>query len=75
LFAADVSPAEGDLTRADPAWLERSLRDVNVRVLSDGSSKVEAAGGRTEIWRYVLWAVVAALFGEQALAWLFGRSR
>ncbi len=75
LFAANVSPAEGDLTRADPAWLERSLRDVNVRVLSDGSSKVEAAGGRTEIWRYVLWAVVAALFGEQALAWLFGRSR
>jgi hypothetical protein len=76
LFAANVDPAEGDLKRFDRRALERSLAGSNVRIVSASQSLAVAdSGQQTEVWRYLLWLVVAVLAGEQVLGWFFGRAR
>ena len=76
LFAANVDPAEGDLKRVDRPALERSLAGSNVRIVSASQSLALAdSGQQTEVWRYLLWLVVAVLAGEQVLGWFFGRAR
>jgi hypothetical protein len=76
LFAANVDPTEGDLKRADRPALERQWAGTNIKILSlTGSQSLAEAGEQTEIWWYLLWAVVVVLSGEQLLGWFFGQGR
>jgi hypothetical protein len=76
LFAANIDPAEGNLKRVDRAQLARELAAANIRVLSAAEApSLDDAGSQTEIWWYLLWALVAVLYGEQLLGWFFGRRR
>ncbi|MDX1944385.1 MAG: BatA domain-containing protein [Pirellulaceae bacterium] len=76
LFAANVDPAEGNLTRADRATLDKEFAGSNVRILTalSGGSLADA-GSQTEIWWYLLWALVGILCAEQLLGWFFGWGR
>jgi hypothetical protein len=76
LFAANVDPSEGDLKRVDRTAMEKELAETNVRIIDAAASgSLADAGATTEIWWYLLWAVVAVLGGEQLLGWFFGWGR
>jgi hypothetical protein len=76
LFAANVNPSEGDLKRVDRAAMEKELADTNVKIIDAAASgSLADVGSQTEIWWYLLWAVVAVLGGEQLLGWFFGWGR
>jgi len=76
LFAAGLDPAEGDLTPADPATLQRDLETAGVELVSGSQYFGEAtAGGRAELWRLVAVLLLVGLGVEQGLAWMFGRRR
>ena len=75
LYAANVDPAEGDLRRANTTEMERQLRDVGVRFMSGVGSGMGGIGAQVEIWKYLLWLLVALLLGEQVLGWFFGLRR
>jgi len=76
LFAANVSPTEGDLTPADADLLRRALGDTKVTFLKGKQYLGEGpTGARAEVWRSLLMALVLVLFGEQVLAWWFGKRR
>jgi hypothetical protein len=76
LFAANVDPTEGDLKRADREAMKRGLAGTNVEIVSAAASEsLASVGSQTEVWWYLLWAVVAVLTGEQLLGWLFGMRR
>jgi hypothetical protein len=76
LFAANVDPSEGDLKRVNRQALERRVTGTNVQIVSAAAAQsLATAGQETEIWWYLLWAVVAVLSGEQFLGWFFGRGR
>jgi hypothetical protein len=76
LFAANVEPSEGNLQRADRETMKKELAGTNVEIVSAGQAQSLAdAGTQTEVWWYLLWAVVAVLGGEQLLGWFFGRGR
>ncbi len=76
LFAANLDPAEGDLTPADPATLQRDLEAAGVELVSGSQYFGEAtAGGRAELWRLVAVLLLVGLGVEQGLAWMFGRRR
>jgi hypothetical protein len=76
LFAANVDPFEGDLKRVDRQAMERELAGTNVQIVAAAQAQaLTDAGQQTEIWWYLLWAVVAVLSSEQLLGWFFGRGR
>jgi hypothetical protein len=76
LFAANVDPSEGDLKRVDQEAMKRGLAGTNVEIISAaGATSLANVGAQTEIWWYLLWAVVAVLTGEQLLGWFFGMRR
>ena len=76
LFAANVSPQEGDLRRVDTLQLQRNLAAVGVNFASTADPSVsDVAGNRREVSPIVLWFAVAALAGEQLLGWWWGRRR
>jgi hypothetical protein len=76
LFAANVDPTEGDLKRVERAAMERELADTNVQILdATAAQSLADVGAQTEVWWYLLWALVGILCGEQVLAWLFGWAR
>jgi hypothetical protein len=76
LFAANVDPSEGDLKRVDQEAMKRGLAGTNVEIVSAaGASSLASVGSQTEVWWYLLWAVVAVLTGEQLLGWFFGMRR
>lgn len=76
LFAANVDPSEGDLKRVDRSAMEKELADTNVKIIDAAASgSLADVGSQTEIWWYLLWAVVAVLGGEQLLGWFFGWGR
>jgi hypothetical protein len=76
LFAANVDPTEGDLKRVDQDAMKRGLAGTNVEIISGAAANsLASVGSQTEIWWYLLWAVVAVLTGEQLLGWFFGRRR
>jgi hypothetical protein len=76
LFAANVDPTEGDLKRVDRPAMEKDLVDTNVQILDAGSVQSLAdIGSQTEVWWYLLWALVVVLCGEQLLGWFFGWAR
>lgn len=72
LFAVNVDPVESDLTRVDPELLpsqfEQDLR-------SDDSEPPKLPGGKPfPMFRLVLGLVLALVFLETSLAWLFGKT-
>jgi len=76
LFAANVDPTEGDLAPADVGELRRTMAGTKVVFLEGREYLAHGpAGAKTEVWRPVLIALVAALCLEQALAWWFGTRR
>lgn len=76
LFAANVDPTEGDLKRVERPVMEKDLVDTNVQILDAGSVQSLAdIGSQTEVWWYLLWALVVVLCGEQLLGWFFGWAR
>lgn len=76
LFAANVHPTEGNLAPADAGTLRRALEGANVAILKGKDYLNQAAtGGRAELWRPLLVALVMTLFAEQLLAWWFGKRR
>ena len=75
LYAANVDPAEGDLRRADIPDLERKLRAAGVQFVGGAGAGLGGLGAQLEIWKYLLWLLIALLLGEQVLGWLFGLKR
>jgi hypothetical protein len=76
LFAANVDPSEGDLKRVDRTAMEKELAETSVKIIEAASAgSLADVGSTTEIWWYLLWAVVAVLCGEQLLGWFFGWGR
>jgi len=76
LFAANIDPSEGDLKRVDRQVMEKDLADTNVKIIeATAAGSLADVGSQTEIWWYLLWAVVAVLCGEQLLGWFFGWGR
>lgn len=75
LFASNVSPEEGDLTRVDRAALSAQLAD-NVKIIDNQTLLgLGTDGAQGELWLYVLMLLASVLLLEQTLGWLFGRSR
>lgn len=76
LFAANVDPTEGNLKRADADTMKKEIGDANVHLVKfDEAISIAGGGAQTEIWWYLLWAVVGILCCEQVLGWYFGLGR
>jgi hypothetical protein len=75
LTAANVDPEEGNLRRVSREF-ERKLaaKGIVVEKAADVSASGQA-GGSSELWRYVLVAVLAVLLAEQVWGWYLGRQR
>ena len=74
--AVNVDPSEGDLRPADRVALGRRIDDPKVAVVTGRQFLARGvSGGKVEVWRAVLVALVAALCVEQFLAWWFGTRR
>jgi len=75
LFAANLDPSEGDLTRVDTRTMAAELGG-NVKIIDNQALLgLGTDGARGELWLYVLALLVALLALEQVLGWWFGRSR
>jgi hypothetical protein len=75
LYAANVLPAEGDLTRIDRAALSTQLAD-KVKIIDNQTLLgLSTDGAQGEMWLYVLILLACVLLLEQTLGWFFGRSR
>ncbi len=76
LFAANVDPTEGNLKRVDADTMQKDIGDANIHLVKfDEAISVAGGGSQTEIWWYLLWAVMGILCCEQVLGWYFGRGR
>ncbi len=76
LFAANLDPDESDLTPLDRAAAEKIVHGENV-TLVEGAAVLAGGvtGGRAEMWRWMLAALVLVLCADSFLAWTFGRRR
>jgi len=77
-FAANPAPSESDLARADSSELAARFPAWKFTAWEGGPVDRTTAAGvgrRGELHRGLLWAVLALLLGESALAWRIGRSR
>lgn len=80
-FAVNVEAAEeADLAKIDAKELARLLPELKAKVETDRalerlvrSPDKGGEGGRNELWRYALYAVLGLLVTESALACWFGR--
>lgn len=76
LFAANVDPSEGDLSRVDVDALRKEWRGLPVTILENHETASQSVhGARIEIWMFLLAGLVGVLFTEQFLGWWFGRKR
>jgi hypothetical protein len=76
LFAANVDPTEGNLKRVDADTMKKEIGDANVHLVKfDEAISVAGGGAQTEIWWYLIWAVIGILCCEQVLGWYFGLGR
>jgi Aerotolerance regulator N-terminal/von Willebrand factor type A domain/CARDB len=75
LFAANLDPLEGNLQRANTSELEKQLREAGVELLASGAGAIGGKAAQLEIWKYLLWLLIALLLGEQVLGWIFGMRR
>jgi hypothetical protein len=69
LFAVNVNPAEGELTRADSTLFNEFFQDEP----QDDESNGSATEPGTPLFRIVLGCVVVLLLTDTLLAWSFGR--
>jgi hypothetical protein len=79
LFAVNIDPTEGLLRRIDEAGLRRELGDLPGApvelVRGFGSLAGDEDEVRAELWKPLLFGLIAVLCMEQFLAWSFGRRR
>ena len=74
--AVNIDPAEGDLKPAGRSEVERRLEGTKVAVVTGKQFLARGvSGGRIEVWRAALYALVFVLCVEQLLAWWFGTRR
>ena len=78
LYAVNLDPSEGDLKRVSSRELIENFPDVSIDTFDamekvDEISRDKSLAGGTELWRHVLWIVLALLVVETILAHLFGR--
>ncbi len=78
-FAVNVDPVEGELRRIETAALKQQLPDTGYALvdLARGSDELAGtlAGEKQEIWLVLALALLAVLFLESTLAFVFGRKR
>ena len=78
LFSVNIDAAEGDLRSISFDNFEESFPDFQAEVF-DASEKIKemsmnkSAAAGTELWRFVLWMVLAFLLAESLLGIFFGR--
>ncbi len=76
LFAVNSDPREGDLAAMDRGVVAKALEGAKVQLVQAADVlDTGGEGGRAELWRGVLIAVLVVLGLEQTLAWSFGRRR
>lgn len=74
LFAANIDPTEGDLTRMDQPMLARQLENTKVKIVTAAQYAGQGEeGGKSELWRPLAMILLLVLAAEQSLAWWFGR--
>ncbi len=70
--AVNADAAEGDLAPASRPRLEQAFAAAHLEVAApddEGAVLAATEGGRTELWRTCLYALLAVLLLEQLLAW------
>lgn len=76
LFAANIDPQEGALSRLEASELDGNLFSNKIRRVTAAELKDEAiSGGSTEIWPQIVVVLIGILATEQFLGWWFGRKR
>ena len=77
LFAANVDAEEGDLRRASENMIRNDLGDARVEFVPRGESVTELEGtvARSEIWKMVLYVLIAMLAVELLFGWWIGARR
>ena len=77
LFAANIDAGEGDLRRASEDAIRSDLGDARVEFVSRGESVIELEGtvARSEIWKIVLYELIALLAVELLFGWWIGARR
>ncbi len=79
VFAVNLDPFEGDLRALAPRDLKGSFPDLQDVEVFDAARQMESLGEKksqsrgTEIWRWLIYAVLGLLLTETALAQLFGQ--
>ena len=77
LFAANIDAGEGDLRRASADVIGNNLGDARVEFVPRGQSVIELEGtvARSEIWKIVLYTLIALLAVELLFGWWIGARR
>lgn len=76
LFAANIDPAEGDLSRVPSAEFKSALGDAPVELeAAFPGSGADVGRARSEIWKTVLFILLAVLLAEMLFAWWLGKNR
>jgi len=75
LVAVNPNPRESDLTMCSREELSKSAAGVPFEYISDLDQLGDDGEGRTELWRFFLFAAVVTLMAEQGLAWHWGNRR
>ncbi|MCH2060430.1 MAG: BatA domain-containing protein [Verrucomicrobiales bacterium] len=77
LFAANIDAGEGDLRRASENIIRSDLGDARVEFVPRGEPIMELEGtvARSEIWKMVLYVLIALLAVELLFGWWIGARR
>ncbi|MCP4846926.1 MAG: VWA domain-containing protein [Verrucomicrobiaceae bacterium] len=77
LFAANIDTGESDLSRASEDAIRGDLGDAQIEFVGRGESVIELEGavGRSEIWKMVLYVLIALLAVELLFGWWIGARR
>jgi hypothetical protein len=76
LIAANLHPGEGDLGRMEAKTLSAAWQGAPIELVGPVAlAGLTSDAARGELWFVILLILVAVLFAEQGLAWMFGRRR
>ncbi|MEM7384096.1 MAG: BatA domain-containing protein [Verrucomicrobiota bacterium] len=77
LFAANPDPAESDLRRIDAGAFAADLGDSGVQLFKAGQSLMNAITppARSEVWKWILYALILLLCLELFYGWWLGARR
>jgi hypothetical protein len=75
LYAHNVDPTEGDLDRADVTKLVKAIPGARLERAGDDGALAEDEGDKSEFWRALVYALIAAAALETLLAWRFGHHK